>query len=212
MNFGLPDSTLFDRRVPKQKFYENLPITAALKRSFIDEIRTIYWRNKLAPGTLNLQPGAAVSEIQVFEIELTGSRLNEDVLRQMDSCLPYHLLFVLSNADRVSAWIGYKEATTADGKAFKVTRYYRTDWMPSESLRFTVDGLDMDAVYGSLVRQIAGVALQSEESLKDSVEHDAERTRIEKQIAALEKKARSERQPRRKFELAQCIRELERML
>ena len=65
---GLPKSTEFNRRIPKQKFYENLSITPALRRSFIDDVRGIYWRNKLAATTLNLAAGSSVTEIEVFEI------------------------------------------------------------------------------------------------------------------------------------------------
>lgn len=51
---GLPKSTEFNKRLPKQKFYENLTITPALKKSFTDDIRMIYWRNKIAASTMNL--------------------------------------------------------------------------------------------------------------------------------------------------------------
>lgn len=91
LNFNLPESTAFNRRVPKQKFYENCAVSAALKRSFVDEITAIWWRNKLAATTLNLAKGAAVTEIEVFEIELANGHLNEEVLRQMDRKIPYHL-------------------------------------------------------------------------------------------------------------------------
>lgn len=214
MNFGLPETTCFDRRVPKQKFYENLAVSAALKRSFIDEMQTVWWRNKLAPATLNLAPGTAVSEIEVFEIELRGSRLDENVLRQMDREIPYHLLFVLSFENRVQAWIGYKESATTGNKAFKVERYYHTEWMPRESLCFELNGHTLDAVYENLVRQIGGSELKasSDEDLKVSVARDAERKRIEAEIVKLEKRARVERQPKRKFELVQHIRQLEGML
>ncbi len=61
----------------------------------------------------------------------------------------------------------------------------------------------MDAVYESLVRQIAGNALQagSGESLKDSVERDEKKRLLEKQIAALENKLRREKQLNRQMEM-----------
>ena len=34
--FGFPASTEFGKRIPKQKFYENIDITPALKRVFAD--------------------------------------------------------------------------------------------------------------------------------------------------------------------------------
>ena len=227
MNFNLPESTTLNRRVPKQKFYGNLAVSAALKRSFIDEIKTIWWRNKFAVDTLNLAKGTTVTEIEVFEIELANGELNEDILRQMDRLIPYHLLFVLSFADRVQAWIGYKEASAAGENAFKVSRYYHTDWIPREALRFTLSGLTLDKVYENLVRNIhaasqpapigrgglravgeAEAAWRDDLPISANIARDAERARLEKQIAALEKRARVEKQPKKKFELVQQVKTL----
>lgn len=54
---GLPKSTEFNKRIPKQKFYDNLTVSPTLKRIFVDQIRIIYWANKIAPSTLNLAEG-----------------------------------------------------------------------------------------------------------------------------------------------------------
>jgi len=61
----------------------------------------------------------------------------------------------------------------------------------------------MDAIYESLVRQIAGDKLQtdSSESLKESVERDEKKKQLEKQIAALENKMRKEKQLNRRMEM-----------
>ena len=68
--FGFPASTEFGKRIPKQKFYENIDITPTLKRVFAEQIRLIYWRNKLAATTLNLAAGETVTEGEVFEVRL----------------------------------------------------------------------------------------------------------------------------------------------
>ena len=201
--FGFPASTEFGKRIPKQKFYENIDITPTLKRVFVEQIRLIYWRNKLATTTLNLAAGDAVKEIEVFEVLLNAPQLDEAVLRQIDREIPYHILFILTYDGKAQAWIGYKEAAASGSNAFKVSRYYHTDWVPEDELRFRVDGLNMDAVYESLVRQIAGGALQADsgESLQASVERDETRRLLEKQIAALESKMRKEKQLNRRMEI-----------
>lgn len=200
---GFPKPTEFNKRIPKQKFYENIDITPALKRVFVEQIRLIYWRNKLAASTLNLAVGEAVTEVEVFEVRLNTSQLDEAVLRQIDKEIPYHILFILTCEGKAQAWIGYKEAAASGSNAFKVSRYYHTDWVPEDELRFRVDGLNMDAVYESLVRQIAGGALQADsgESLQASVERDETRRQLEKQIAALERKMRKEKQLNRRMEI-----------
>lgn len=200
---GFPASTEFGKRIPKQKFYENLDVSPALRRIFVDQIRLVYWQNKLAASTLNIAVGEAVTEIEVFEVRLNDPQLDEAVLKQIDKEIPYHILFILTCDGKAQAWIGYKEITASGGNTFKVSRYYHTDWMPEDALHLSIDGLNMDAVYESLIRKIAGNQLQmnSGESLKASVERDEKKKRLEKQIAALKKKMRHEKQLNRQMEM-----------
>lgn len=209
---GFPKPTEFNKRIPKQKFYENIDITPALKRFFVEQIRLIYWRNKLAASTLNLAVGEAVTEVEVFEVRLNTSQLDEAVLRQIDKEIPYHILFILTCEGKAQAWIGYKEAAASGSNAFKVSRYYHTEWLPENELQFHVEGLSMDAVYENIVRQIAGDMLQGKagESLQASVERDEKRRQLEKQIAVLESKMRKEKQLNRRMEINAELKRLKR--
>ena len=200
---NLPAATEFNRRIPKQKFYENLPVTPAIKRVFVEQIRTVWWRNKIAATTMNLAEGDAVKELEVFEIQLNGPLLDESVLRQMDQVIPYHILFLLSYEGKMQAWIGYKEAAQSGVNAFKVSGYYHTDWLPEADMQLRIEGLSTDGVYENLVRQIAGTELQTQtgDTLQATVERTKQRAEIEKKIAALEAKIRKEKQLNRKMEL-----------
>lgn len=207
LNF--PQSTEFNKRIPKQKFYENIAVTPAMKKAFVEQIKIIYWRNKIAATTLNLAAGEQVTEIEVFEVRLSAPKLDESVLRQIDREIPYHILFLLEYEGKYRAVIGYKEA--AAGKtAFKVDRYYSTGWLDEDDLPVHLEGLTLDAVYENFVRQIAGEALAEENgtTLKESVEQQKQREQIEKQIATLEAKIRKEKQPKKKFEFVQKLNEL----
>ena len=213
--FGFPASTEFGKRIPKRKFYENIDITPALKRVFVEQIRLIYWRNKLATTTLSVAAGEAVTEIEVFEIRLNNPPLDEAVFRQIDKEIPYHILFVLTCDGKAQAWIGYKEPAASGSNAFKVSRYYHTEWVPENELQFHVEGLSMDDVYENLVRQIAGEALQVKEageSLQASVERDEKRRRLEKQITALESKIHREKQLNRRVEINVELKKLRKEL
>lgn len=211
---GFPVSTEFNKRIPKQKFYENLDVSPTLRRVFVDQIRIVYWRNKLAASTLNIAAGEAVTEIEVFEVHLNEPLLDEAVLKQIDKEIPYHLLFILTCDGKAQAWIGYKEAAASGSNAFKVNHYYHTDWMPEDELHLSLDGLNMDAVYASLIRQIAGDKLQpdSGESLKASVERVEKKTQLEKQIATLENKMRHEKQLNKQMEMNAELKKLTREL
>ena len=93
---GFPASTEFGKRIPKQKFYENLDVSPTLRRVFVDQIHLVYWRNKLAASTLNIAAGEAVTEIEVFEVRLNDPQLDEAVLKQIDKEIPYHILFIVT--------------------------------------------------------------------------------------------------------------------
>ena len=200
---GLPRTTEYGKRIPKKKFYDNLSISSDLKRVFAEQIAAIFWSNKISPDTLNVAAGDTVDEIEVFTIRLNQPSLDTRVLQQIDKQIPYHIIFVLEYKGRLQAWIGYKEAAASGSNAFKVSRYYHTGWMPEDELHLSIDGLNMDAVYESLVRQIAGNALQADfgGSLKESVERDEKKRRLERQIAALDSKMRREKQLNRRIEM-----------
>ena len=210
--FGLPQSTEYGKRIPKQKFYDNLNVSPALKRVFVEQIKVIYWRNKIAPSTLNIAAGEAVSELEVFEISLSQKNLDQSLLLQIDREIPYHILFILSFQGQYQAWIGYKEETSARGNAFKVSSYYHTEWLAEDKLHLNLEGTSLDAMYENLVRQIAGDALQGgqAESLKSSVEKDKKRKELEKQIAVLQGKIRKEKQLNRQMEMNGDVKRLRR--
>ena len=211
---GLPKTTEFNKRIPKQKFYENLSLKPAIKKAFADQIRVIYWRNKMATTTLNLASGELVTEIEVFEIRLTSPDLNENVLRLIDGEIPYHILYLLEYNGKYQAVMGYKEKAGSGKAAFKVDRYYRTEWLTEKELPLHLEGLTIDAVYENFIRQIVGDLLTGNENttLKESVEWQKRREQIEKQIAALEARMKKEKQLNRKMELKAELKELTQAL
>lgn len=210
---GLPKSTEFNRRIPKQKFYENITVSPALRRVFIEQIKVIYWRNKIAVTTMNLAAGETVTEIEIFEIKLNEQKLDEAVLRQMDKEIPYHIVFLLERDGKYQAWTAYKETAASGNNAFMVGAYYHTDWMEEAELPLKIDGLNMDKVYENFVRQIAGGAFtETDETLKESVERDAHRKELQKQIAALQAKVRRERQLNKQVQLNTKLRRLKEEL
>lgn len=199
-----PKSTYFNRKIPKQKFYENLNISPALRRSFIKQIKSIYWTNKIAPSTLNLAKGKNVTEIEVFLLNLNQDFIDENVLKQIDREIPYHILFVEEYEGKYKAVIAYKEAVEKGKNSFELQRYYQTGWMNEKDLPVHIDGLNTDAVYENFIRQIAGESLQPSdkgETLKESVDKDKKREILQKQINVLQSKIRKEKQLNRQMEL-----------
>lgn len=107
-----------------------------------------------------------------------------------------------------------KKTTGSGPNVFKVGTYYLTRWLEEAALPLKLGGLNTDQVYENFVRQIAGDTLLSgaSETLKESMERDARRKELQKQIAVLQVKVRREKQLNKQVELnaekKQLLREL----
>jgi len=210
---GLPKTTDFNKRIPKEKIYENLNVTPTVKKCFVDQIKVIYWRNKIASSTTNLAAGSTVTEIEVFEVRLKTNILDEAVLRQIDKEIPYHIVFLLEYDGKYQVWTAYKEASTGN-TAFKVNHYYHTDWLTEEEIPLKLEGLNVDTVYENFVYQIAGDTLQANEneSLQDVVERDEKVKNLKKQIEVLQAKIRKEKQLNVQMKLNSELKKLKKEL
>ena len=212
---GLPKTTEFNKRIPKQKFYENMDISPVLKKVFVEQVKIIYWRNKIAASTTNLAVRSHVTEIEVFEVRLNSPVLDDSLLRQIDKEIPYHILFLLEYQGKYQAWIGYKEAAASGNNAFKVNGYYHTEWLVEDEIPLELEGLSVDAVYENFVRQIAGDKLKTEtdgESLKESVDRSEQKQQLEKQITTLQAKIRKEKQLNKQMQMNIELKKLKKEL
>lgn len=212
---GLPKTTEFNKRIPKKKFYENMDISPALKKVFVEQVKNIYWRNKIAVSTTNLAGGKEVTEIEVFEVYLNSPVLDDGLLRQIDREIPYHILFLLEYQEKYQAWIGYKEVMLSGNKAFRVNSYYHTDWLSEEELPLKITGLSLDEVYENFVRQIAGNNLNVQtfgESLKNTIERNEKKQVVQKQIALLQSKIRKEKQLNKQMQMNHELKKLRKEL
>ena len=181
----------------------------------MEQVKIIYWRNKIAASTTNLAAGSHVTEIEVFEVRLNSPVLDDSLLRQIDKEIPYHILFLLEHQGKYQAWIGYKEAAASGNKAFKVNGYYHTEWLTEDELPLKLEGLSVDEVYENFVRQIAGDKLKTEtagESLKESVARDEQKQVLQKQIASLQAKMRKEKQLNKQMHMNIKLKKLKKEL
>lgn len=210
---GLPKSTELNRRIPKQKFYDNAQLSPAIKRAFVDQIRKITWKNKIAPATINLQPSEGIEELEVFEIQLNSNSINEAILRTIDKSIPYHILYVLEYEGKSQIWIPFKEKS-ANG-SYKTDLYYHTDWQGEENLNLTINGLTMRELYEGFVKQIAKDEIVSNDSqtnvnLKDSIEKSKKKKDLENKIAKLQAQVRKEKQFNKQVELHSKLKKLKK--
>lgn len=186
---GLPRSTEVNRRVAKEKLYANATLTPQSRDMIKNQIESVIWRNKLADSTVGISAGERIKEIQVFEVKLRQRELDKHVLPAIAKAIPYKILFVLIFGDKAQAWI---EASRT---------FYNTDWQDLDGFTLKFEGLNLDAVYENLARQISGGRLGKVGDIAEAVDRDKQRQKLERDIAALEQKLLREKQFNKQVEL-----------
>ena len=186
---GLPRTTQVNRRVAKEKLYQNAALAPQTREMIKDQIDSVFWRNKLADSTMAISAGETIAEIQIFEIQLRQRELDKRVLPAIAKAIPYKILFILVFGDEAQLWI------EAAGM------FYNTDWQPLGGFALKFEGLNLDAVYENLARQISGGRLGTDGDIEEAVDRDKQRQKLERDIAVLEKKLLREKQFNKQVEL-----------
>lgn len=218
--FGLPESTVFGKKIQKQAFYKNANVTSAIKRMFVDCIESITWQNKLSPstgennGTLAVSKGEVVQELEVLEIVLRDNvKQLSELLSVMDKASPHHALFVVTLEEESQMWIGYKDIlVTNSGKSFNVTEpiYFHTEWKNRDSIKLNLQGISIDDIYENLIRYIQPKLFnrRQEESLKQCISRFNEYEARDNERCVLRNKMDKEIQINRKIEIKEQIKKL----
>lgn len=148
-----PKHAYVGRIIAKENFYNKT--NYATKLLFQNEIARIIWEYKLAPETINLA-AKTWPEIEVFRIELKNHEIPLNVLKVIDSNIPYPILFIITKNNIEKAIIGYKEQTVKNENSAKVDTYFEADWNDPRLSEIKIKGLDVDTVYSNFIRQVAG--------------------------------------------------------
>jgi hypothetical protein len=203
-----PETAKVDRVIPKERLYAEASAGAALKQRFVDEVQRVRWAYKLGEESLRLAPGETVTEIQVFVLDLKGSGLDNPVLASIDKAIPSQIIFELRREDGLWTEQAMTAAYKRAGGKTKSTDYFRTGWIGSDQPRIPLPAaLDMDGLYSQLLGRLLPHPIRPVEDLSDALDRMGRIRGLTREIAALEKRLRTEPQLNRKIELRRQIRE-----
>lgn len=201
--FDLPDTTVVNRFIPKEKFYKKTAMNNKLRQLFTDEIEKITWVNKISPETLNVAKDEHMSELQIFEIQLKDHAVSNAVLRHIDSSIPYPIIYILRRLS--SGDVKVITSLTAVKKQFgsktKHNDFISTGWSRTSG-KFILNGNKISHIYIGYIFQIAGIARQPYSDPKSAIERWERSQEAQKQIDAINKKIKSELSISKKQELA----------
>lgn len=202
-----PEATRFGRRVPKEKVYEHGTVSSAVREKFINEVQRITWAYKLAEATMNLPGTPAVPEIQVFTIHAKTDEVSDAVLGAIDKAIPFPIIFEIT---RRSA--GQPETRTVAAHkqlgagAPKTSAYYSTGWHPGNTWRRALPtAITLPALYAALLQPLTPITARPGEEMSEVADRLATVRKLEREVAALERKLRTEPQFNRKVELRRTL-------
>ncbi|GAA1460866.1 DUF4391 domain-containing protein [Nocardiopsis exhalans] len=202
-----PAAAKFGRPVPKAKFYEHGTVSAAVREGFVADVRRISWAYKLAEATINVPGSAAVSEIQVFQIDAKGDDVAEPVLTAIDRAVKTPIIFEITHGEGTGRGIRMTAAPKQAGSGTpKVGTYFTTDWQPEDVERQPLPTvITLPALYTALLEPLIPVSARPGEEMSDLAARLEAVRELEREIASLERKIRTEPQLNRKIEIRRAL-------
>lgn len=200
-----PHASHFDRRVPKEKFYEHGSVPPAVREKFVAEVKRITWAYKLAEATINLTGTAVIPEVQIFHIEAKNDDVSEPVLSAIDNAVRTPIIFEITRGgDRsVRMAAAHKQASTG---AQKLSTYHSTSWQTAGTKRHPLPtAITLPALYTALLEPLTPVTVRPGEDVSVVAARMEAIQRLEREIATLERKLRTEPQFNRKAELHRTL-------
>lgn len=194
----LPTSTKLNKQLPKKAIYAKFNLKPTAREKFDADISKISIINEVSSVTTTIAKGNSIESFFVLLVLLKHEKFDEKNIVLLSKLIEQRMLFVLQCSGRAKLAVFH-------GKL------HQTDWMPTDGLQIELQGLNFDIVWENIVVQIRGVAIEQGHTLEEQLAIDEHRQKLEKQINALERQARAEKQLRRKFELVQEIKKLKRL-
>lgn len=202
-----PAAAAFGRVVPKTKFYEQGTVSSAVRQKFVVEVRRITWAYKLAESTINLPGDSTVPEIQVFTVDAKGADVSEVVLGAIDKAVKTPIIYEIVEGEdrdgRVRMTAAHKQLGAGTPK---LGTYFTTGWQSSCVERQALPpAITLSALYTALLSPLTPVAARPGEEVSEVAARLEAVRKLEREIAALQRKIRTEPQLNRKVELRRTL-------
>lgn len=191
---GLPASTEIHKLITRKRVYEHFgaDMSAERRKRFEADIARMVLTNEVSPVSINLPAGEQVQSFFVLQVTLKEKEFDAQNIALLARLFGQRLVMMLEyeGRQRLAVWQG---------------RLYLTEWADAGAWTLPLTGLNLDQAWEHIVAQIAGIDREPGRDLDEQLAQAAQREKLQKEIARLEKQARAERQPKKKFELVQKI-------
>lgn len=196
---GLPKTTELNKQLSKNAIYAKFQMNTAEKAKIDADISRITIVNEVSSAKVNIADGEQVKSFFVLLVALKKKDFEDKTIITISKLIPQNMLLVL-------------ECSGEAKLATYHTKLMQTEWKRKEDLSIELKGLNLDAVWENIIVQIGGITVAQGHTLDEQIAVDEQRMKIQKEIDRLTKQAKNEKQPKKKFELAQQINKLKQEL
>ena len=192
---GLPIQTEVKKQLPKSAIYTKFQMNNAQKERIDSDISKLVIVNEILPSTINIAAGENIKAFFVVNVLLKNKKYDERNIAMISKLIPQNILFILEFENEIQLAIYH-------------TKLIHTEWLAKDDTKITLKGFDLDSIWENIILQIGEIEIEQGNTLDDQIAIDDKKARLEKEIARLERQARNEKQPKKKFELVQRINKL----
>lgn len=186
---SLPQSTEVKRPLPKAQLYKRFDWKPSQRECFDADVSRLDFVNWISPRTLPaIAEGNEVKEIFVIEVSLKSRDFDQKSIVLLAKSIPQRVIYLLRFEDETMLAVFHAKLFTAL-------------WQSLDSATVELSGLNLDAVWQSIVSSIGQFSVEQDKSLNEQIKTDEENEKRLRQIAALERQMNATKQPRRKREL-----------
>ncbi len=186
--------------MPKKAIYAKFDLKPGQRDGFDADVARIDIVAVVSPATIPaLSEGAEVKEFYVLEVQLKRKEYDAKNILLLSRLIAQNMVFALRYEDQVQFAIFH-------------TRLFTTDWQAAGQAVLPLSGLNLDAVWENIVKEIGQIEVAGGNTLVGQIEADERKAKLLAQIATLERKMANEKQPRRKREYFVQIKELKEQI
>ena len=197
---NLPEVTQLHKPLPKSQIYRKFQLTASQISKFDADISRIDIVNEISPRTIPaIKEGQNVKSFYILSVTLKTKDYELKNIERIAKLIPQNMVFVLQYEEEVQL-------------AVFCEKVFTTQWMYESKAVLPLTGLNFDEVWENIIKKIEGGQWNSSLTLEENIKLKEQKAKLQKEIDKLEKLARKEQQPKRKFELVSQKRKLEEEL
>ena len=191
--YQLPHQCIVDKPLYKKAVFEKFNLKTAERDRFDADISRMSIVAYVSPKNIPaLVEGQEINGFYVLQVILKKKVYDDNNILLLHKLIPQNMIFALQYEEETQLCVFH-------------TRLQQSGWMPTESATIPLNGLSLDDVWNNIVATIGGLDALAEESIEEQIINREQREKLLRQIEALEKQCRTEKQTRKKFELHQKI-------